>query len=566
VTKPKPDLSPLLPDHATLKARRAALVDAVGPDGQGPQPATGRRRRGLRLVLGAAAALAAAGVVLIFNSGGDSTSRAFAVEPQEGGGMTIKIYSLEDAVGLERALERAGIPAQVNWLPTGMTCRDRLLTPSTAKTSMGGRTGGFEIGGRGPAMTIAVMSPQQYRERWRAYRRGDLSEGEARESIPNVSLDPGSFRPDQSVVISGSPSPYAGDPEGGFQAQFQVVEGPVEPCKPVPEPASSIGAIWLPQGGGGGAALAPSGDEARRSAIVAEASDTPAEAPPAPGQFLYTKTKVVELQGWEPDGPGTGPKTKPRRFTANLLGPEANALPVLVSTVKEVWTAPDGRKRVREALGRVAFLSSADQRRWEDAGSPPPFVYDPTEHDVRRDSSGRFVKEYPSHYWRGRHVFSNVPKLSKLPTDPEALRLAIERRPAGSSPVDPSPARSRRGGVTAERLMEILSEPITSPPLRAAALNALAEIPGIGLEHGVADVAGRRGDAITLVRERGFGRELVFDPHTSKVLAQAEMIFGPSSTGEYGVAAGTVFRGTAYLQSGIVDSTHQRPTRDHHPK
>jgi hypothetical protein len=492
-------------------------------------------RRAPRLALGAVAVLAAAVAVLVFSSGGRNAPQAFAVEPQQGGGVTIKIYSLEDAAGLERALERAGIPAQVTWLPAGVTCRERHLTPSTAKTSMGGRTGGFEMGGRGPALTIGIMSPEQYREQWRAYKRGDLSADKARETIPNISLDPESFRADQVVVISGSANPFSGDPEGGFQAQFQVVKGPVEPCKPVPEPASSIGAIGIPQGteGGGASALTP----------------------PQPGQLLYRKTKVAQLQGWEPDGPGTGSRAKPRHFTANLLGPEGNALPALVPTTKEVWTAPDGTTRVREALGQIEFLSSVNQRRWEDAGSPPPFEYDPGEHHVGRDSSGRPVKEFPSHDWRGRHAFANVTKLSRLPTEPEALRLAIENRPSGSSPVDPSPASSHRGGVTAERLMEILTEPITTRALRAAALGALAEIPGIKTEHGVTDVAGRRGDALTWVRERGFGRELIFDPATSEVLAQAEAIFGPSATEEYGgVPAGTPFREAAYLHAGIVGS------------
>ena len=491
-------------------------------------------RRAPRLALGAVVVLGVAAAVLVFKSGGDSTPRAFAVEPRQGGGVTIKIYSLEDATGLERALERAGIPAHVNWLPAGVTCRHRRLSPSTVKTPMGGRMGGFEISGPGPALTIGIMSRQQYREQWRAYMHGDLSTREARESIPNVSFDPGLFRADQSVVISGSANPFAGDPKGGFQAQLQVVEGPVAPCKPVPEPASSIGAIGIPQG--------------------AEAGTASALAPPRPGQFLYERTKVVQLQGWEPDGPGTGSRKKPRHFTANLLGPEGNALPASVPTTKEVWTAPDGTTRVREALGRIKFLSNADQARWEAAGSPPPFEYDPSEHHVGRDGSGRPTKEFSAHDWRGRHAFANVTKLSRLPTEPEALRLAIENRPSGSAPVTPSPAGSHRGGVTAERLMEILAEPITSQALRAAALEALAEIPGIGTEHGVTDVAGRRGDALTWVRERGFGRELIFDPDTSQVLAEAEAIFGPSATGEYGVPAGTPYRETAYLRSEIVDS------------
>lgn len=516
-------------------AERGAADAASGA--AGPASARPRRRRPLRIALGGAAALAVAAAILVVDSGGDNASEAFAVEPQEGGGVTIKIYSLEDAAGLERALEQAGIPAQVSWLPAGMTCRERRLEPSTAKTSMGGRTSGFEVAGPAPAMTIGVMSPAQYRERWRAYRRSDPSPDEARELIPNVSFDPGSFRADQTVVISGSATPHDGDPEGGYQARLQVVAGPVEPCEPVPAPANNIAAIELP----------PDAEDATGE------SGAPVAAPPAPGQFLYTKAKVVELQGWEPDGPGAGSRAKPRYFTANLLGPEGDALPALVSTTKEVWTAPDGKTRVRETLDRVEFLSDEDQRRWEDAGSPPPFAYDPREHAVQRDDSGHLVKDFASRSWRGRHAFSNVPKLAKLPTEPEALRLAIERLPPGSSP---SPAGSRRGGATGERLLEILAEPITSPALRAAAFDAMAEIPGIGLERGVADAAGRRGDALAWVRDRGFGRELIFDPRTSKVLAQAEMIFDPPSTEEYGVPAGTVFRQTAYLRSGIVDSAN----------
>ena len=73
------------------------------------RPATAWRRRGPRLALGSGIALAAVAVALIVSAGGDNTSKAFAVEPQDGGGVTIKIYSLEDASGLEAALEDAGI-------------------------------------------------------------------------------------------------------------------------------------------------------------------------------------------------------------------------------------------------------------------------------------------------------------------------------------------------------------------------------------------------------------------------------------------------------------------------
>jgi hypothetical protein len=282
-------------------------------------------------------------------------------------------------------------------------------------------------------------------------------------------------------------------------------------------------------------------------------------ATPGPEQFLYTQTKVIQLQGWEPDGPGAGARDKPRYFTPNLLGPDSKALPASVGTLKEVWMARDGTTRERETLDGVHFLSREDQDRWAEAGSPPPFAYDPAEHMVEHDSSGNLVKVYASRYWRGRHAFDDVRKLSRLPTDPAALRLAIENRNGGGSPAGPSPADSHRGEVTAERLIEILNEPITSPALRAAAFDALAEIPGIGLELDVADAVGRHGDAITWVRGQGFSRRLIFDRRTSDLLAEAEMIFDAEAAEYPGVPDGTVFRETAYLRSGIVDSDHERP-------
>ena len=514
--RPKPDLSPLLPDDATLKARRAALVEAIGPGGRGPRRTPGWGRRAPRLALGAALAIAAVAVALIFSAGGDNTPAAFAVVPQEGGGVRIEVYSLEDAPGLERALEDAGIRAQVTWLPAGTFCREPHFTPSQAKIPGGGSLGGFVIGGPG-TLTISV--------------------GSRRSTAANLNLDPAAFRPDQSVVLSGSPKPFGGDPEGGFEARFEVAEGPVEPCVPISAPAGSIGSIPLPGGG------------------ESEAADL---AVPGPGQFLYTKTQVLQLQGWDADGPGAGSRDNPRYFTANLLGPEADALPALVPTWKEIWMARDGTTRERETLGQVEFLSPADQERWEAAGSPPPFAYDPAEHKVKRDGQGRPLKEYASRSWRGDHEFVNVAKLSRLPTDAATLRRAIENRGGGSGTVDPAAADSHRGAVTAERLMEILGEPITSPALRAAAFEALAEIPGIELQHGVPDAAGRRGEAIAWNRDRGFGRRFIFDPRSSEVLAEAEVIFDAKAAEYPGVPDGTVFRETVYLGSGIVDSDRER--------
>lgn len=234
----------LLDELKTVVARRGA-EQAAATETAAHSPAW---RRVPRLALGATAVLAAGAALLVFNSGSDNTSKAFAVEPQDGGGVTIKIYSAEDAAGLEGALGEAGIRSQVTWLPAGMTCREPRFSPSTVNTSAGGTIGGIVMAGPGEAMTIGVMSAQQWREsvqQWRESReergpseisREEISEGKYLDPIPNINLEPESFRPDQTVVISGSRGPYDGDPEGGYEAQLAIAAGPVEPCEPVRVP------------------------------------------------------------------------------------------------------------------------------------------------------------------------------------------------------------------------------------------------------------------------------------------------------------------------------------------
>ncbi|MGA8746193.1 MAG: hypothetical protein WB507_10050 [Solirubrobacterales bacterium] len=192
-------------------------------------------RRPSRLAV--AAVLVTALALLVFNSGGNDTPNAFAkaftVQRQGGGGVTIKIYSAEDAAGLERALAKAGIRSQVTWLAAGMRCREPRFTPSTARTSRGGTIGALTLDGTGQAMTIGVMNSQQWRERWLRRTRAEVS-----KSTPKISLDPQSFRPDQSVVISGSPVPNHGDTKVGYKARFGIAAGPVKPCQPVKGPSS----------------------------------------------------------------------------------------------------------------------------------------------------------------------------------------------------------------------------------------------------------------------------------------------------------------------------------------
>jgi hypothetical protein len=267
--KPRTDFEQRL--LARLRAVVAERSSSAAPsEAETATPAW--RRRAPRLALGGGVALVAVAAALIVSAGGDNTSKAFAVEPQDGGGVTIKVYSLTDAAGLEQALEDAGIKAQVTWLPAGMVCREAHYTPSIVHLPGGGAFGGMTMGGPGGGMTFGVGSTQQWRERFGEHMRGEISDDEFLNSVPNLNLDPEAFRPDQSVVLSGAPAPYDGDPEGGSVAKMGIAEGPVEPCEPVPAPPNGPGPFGLPQSAGGGADYAPSRDEATASGAAGQAS------------------------------------------------------------------------------------------------------------------------------------------------------------------------------------------------------------------------------------------------------------------------------------------------------
>ena len=223
----------LLGELKGVVAQRAAEQESAAE----ATTASPMRRRAPRLAFGAAAVCAAAVGVLAFNSGGDHASKAFAVEPQDGGGVTISVYSAEDSDGLEGALADAGIKSQVTWLPAGMTCREPFFTPSSAKTSGGGSISGATLAGPGQAMTIGVMSPDQWAELNNERANGEISGDDYYAATGNVSLDPGALGEDQTVVIFGSRGAYEGDPEGGFEAEMAIAEGPVQACDPVKVPA-----------------------------------------------------------------------------------------------------------------------------------------------------------------------------------------------------------------------------------------------------------------------------------------------------------------------------------------
>ena len=245
------------------------------------------------------------------------------------------------------------------------------------------------MGGPGGPITIGMGSTKQWRESFGKHRRG---EDFRRRAAPTCNLDPAAFRPDQSVVISGTPVPYDGDPEGGSITKIGSRRRPGRTLQAGPGAAERLWRSLRAQPGRR-ARLHPArrrGPEPSRHRRRSAPGRRRAPKRPTP------RSMRRPARGSSSTRRRRRSTSRPGIRTARRLGRRRNrdisrigswapssAMPALVPTLKEVWTAPDGTTRERETLGRVDFLSSADQRRWEEAGSPPPFAYDPDEHDVR---------------------------------------------------------------------------------------------------------------------------------------------------------------------------------------
>lgn len=312
------------------------------------------------------------------------------------------------------------------------------------------------------------------------------------------------------------------------------------------------GAVVL---GSGPTAQPAAAEILHETAAVAASPNGPVSSPlPGPGQFFYRKFKRLELESWVPGGEsmGGGEMTRPGAFTA------------LMPTTQEWWEAADGVGRTREKAGTPQFLTEGEQVRWAAAGSRLPAPFDP-----------EYQRKYPLAFGNALEARRGevdtehgplkgfrFPDTSKLPTEPEALRLAVESNRisvGGFNLMNPSAKRLDTHRTIAE-LFNILSEGyVSTPQLRAAIFNALAELPGIEVDTDANDFLGRQGYAIRSVDPKtGGGVEFIFDPDTAEMLAERSFL-GAHERSPYlkGLPPGLTIRETAYLESGVVDSTRE---------
>lgn len=208
---------------------------------------------------------------------------------------------------------------------------------------------------------------------------------------------------------------------------------------------------------------------------------------------------------------------------------------VLVPHIREIWAAPDGSGRLLTKTGEPQFLGPRDEAVWEAVGRP--------QLDRPGISDESFGPEGLSHT-----------DFSEYSTDPEELYDQIRSKAEGHGP-----------STDAEMLVlvgDLLRETVAPPDLRAALFRVAAKIPGVALLGEVTDPAGRRGIGVARASDdAGFleRNELIFDPDTSELLAERQILL--ERVDWIDADPGTVIGYAVYLESGVVGSTSERPSK-----
>lgn len=190
--------APLDSFETTLLTRLREHVDQ--------QPAVRPRFVRPRLVLGAAATVAAAAMVVVVPGLGNTT--AYSVQEGNSGTITVEVTRLEDAEGLEAELARFGVTADITYLPDRQECAPGRYTPVDRSLSGMGVTMGSQL--------LRVTLPP-----------GTVRDGETFVmAVSGEAIPPSSSEPSQDGIID----------MGGFSGwtDFNVTAGPVPPCRVVP--------------------------------------------------------------------------------------------------------------------------------------------------------------------------------------------------------------------------------------------------------------------------------------------------------------------------------------------
>lgn len=242
----------------------------------------------------------------------------------------------------------------------------------------------------------------------------------------------------------------------------------------------------------------------RRAARAAETAPAPF---PRADQYFLVRSLTMNLMTSEPPRPGQQ---------------------ALMTSERRIWTSVKRPGRLEQRVVSATYPGATPEQRRELEGMVG---------DAAR----------PFHIGRARYRLGSIElsrsELLAFPADPATIyaRMRAQVDDRGHSP---------EGEVFTE-IGDALRESPAPASLRAGLYGALALIPGIELVGDVTDRAGRRGVAVAFT-EVGIRHELIFDPETSEMLAERQVLVRPEEA-EIPLPAGIVIGDTAYLERAVVD-------------
>jgi hypothetical protein len=264
-----------------------------------------------------------------------------------------------------------------------------------------------------------------------------------------------------------------------------------------------------------------------RAAMAAEQQP---ERPLAPGEYFYVRERDAYLSTTAGSvSNSASPDTMPTGWSV-LMAP----------TERETWIDREGRARIviHPPTREPTFPGPRDRERWVAAGRPE-LSWDRRSMVMRIGGEGGFTA--------GATTLTYA-QLSALPSEGEPMyrRLIELAGDAGSSPD--------------EEAFTIINDLLQTAPVparvRAGLYRAAGHIKGVRYAGEVRDELGRRGLAVDL-RQGGQRQRLVFDPDTSQILVEQDVLTKRMPYVDAG--PGFVMGYRIVLEQGVVKSDTARP-------
>lgn len=241
-----------------------------------------------------------------------------------------------------------------------------------------------------------------------------------------------------------------------------------------------------------GAGQVDSASTADPVAVLGAAADRLAAQPPATGAWWRQETLEVTRRMQKKGG-------------ASYTVEERNS--------DVTWRNPDGLVKQERTRLSVAPLTPADEKAWQDAGSP---LLCPTKSECRLGRTmftplAKRPLEYP------------VGPVTQLPADAEALKAELLKDFPPTAPESQESFLWRLG-----RWLLVSTE--TTPGTRAALYRMLAALPGAQVVDGVPDLEGRVGVAVLEPpRDHPTQEQLIIDRQSGELLAVRDVLVKPYS-------------------------------------